>query len=158
MLKEFRAFAIRGNVIDLAVGLVIGTAFTKVVNSLVNDIILPPIGWLVGNVDFTNLFVLLKAGPKLPAPYASLQAAKDAGAITLNVGLLINGIVNFVIVAWALFWVIRGINRLKREKPAPAAAPTTKDCPYCFSTIAIGATRCPHCTSELGAQGEPSPT
>lgn len=151
MWKEFRTFAVRGNVIDLAVGLVIGTAFTRVVNSLVNDIIMPPIGWLVGNIDFTNLFVVLRAGKEVAAPYVSLQAAKDAGAITLNVGVLINAVVNFLIVAWALFWVIRGINRLKREPTAPPAAPTTKECPFCLSTIPIQASRCPHCTSTLSA-------
>lgn len=149
MWKEFKAFAVRGNVVDLAIGLVIGTAFTRVVTSLVNDIIMPPIGWLVGNVDFTNLFVVLRAGAETPPPYISLEAAKSAGAITLNVGLLINAVVNFLIVAWALFWVVRGINRLRREKPAPAAAPTTKECPYCLSTVPLRATRCPHCTSEL---------
>ena len=154
MWKEFKAFAVRGNVVDLAIGLVIGTAFTRVVNSLVNDILMPPIGWLVGNVDFANLFVVLKAGAETPPPYVSLEAAKAAGAITLNVGVLTNAIVNFVIVAWALFWIVRGINRLKREKPAPAAAPTTKECPYCLSTVPIRAIRCPHCTSELAAPQE----
>lgn len=154
MWKEFRTFAVRGNVVDLAIGLVIGTAFTRVVNSLVNDIILPPIGWLVGRVDFTNLFLVLKAGAGAPPPYVSLEAAKAAGAVTLNVGVLINAIANFLIVAWALFWVVRGINQLKREKPAPAAAPATKECPYCLSTVPIRATRCPHCTSELAVPEE----
>lgn len=154
MWKEFKAFAVRGNVVDLAIGLVIGTAFTRVVNSLVNDIIMPPIGWLVGNVDFTNLFVVLRAGAETPPPYVSLEAAKAAGAITLNVGMLINAVVNFLIVAWALFWVVRGVNRLKREKPAPASAPTTKECAYCLSTVSLRATRCPHCTSDLAAPEE----
>ncbi|MBC7316410.1 MAG: large conductance mechanosensitive channel protein MscL [Chloroflexi bacterium] len=148
--REFKDFAVNGNVIELAIGLVLGQAFTKVVNSLVTDIILPPIGWLVGNVDFSDLYILLKAGASAP-PYASLQAAKEAGAITLNIGLLLNSIINFVIIAWALFWVVRGIGRLRTPKPAPAPAPTTKECPYCFSSIPIKATRCPYCTSHLEA-------
>ncbi len=147
--QEFKDFAIKGNAIELAIGLVLGQAFTKIVNSLVTDIIMPPIGWLVGNVDLSDLYILLKAGAGAPPPYASLQAAKEAGAVTLNVGLLLNSIISFLIIAWVLFWVVRALSRL-RAKPAPApAVPTTKECPYCFSTIPIKATRCPYCTSTL---------
>lgn len=147
--QEFKEFAIKGNAIELAIGLVIGQAFTKIVNSLVTDIILPPIGWLIGNIDLSDLYVLLKEGAGAPPPYASLQAAKDAGAVTLNVGLLLNSIINFIIIAWVLFWVVRALSRL-RAKPAVApAAPTTKECPYCLSTIPLKATRCPYCTSSL---------
>ncbi len=141
MLKEFKEFAMRGNVIDLAVGVIIGTAFGKIVTSLVNDIIMPPIGFVLGNVDFTNLFVALDRGA-----YASLADAQTAGAPTLNYGLFINTVIDFLIVAFVIFLLIRTINRL--HKPAPAEA-KIKDCPYCFSTISIKATRCPHCTSQL---------
>ncbi len=149
MWKEFKTFAVKGNVVDLAIGLVIGGAFTKIVNSLVNDIIMPPIGALLGNFDLTDLYILLRQGKAAAAPYATLAAAKEAGAVTLNVGVLINAILNFIIIAIALFFVIKGINKLKGEKPAPAAKPTTKACPYCFSEIPIKATRCPNCTSQL---------
>jgi large conductance mechanosensitive channel len=142
MLKEFKEFAIKGNVIDMAVGIIMGTAFNAIVNSLVNDILMPPIGLLLGRVDFTNLFLSLTG-----EHYDSLAAAQEAGAATVNYGIFINAIINFVIVAFVLFLVIRGMNRMRREE-APAAPPT-KECPYCLSTIAIGAKRCPHCTSEL---------
>jgi large conductance mechanosensitive channel len=112
---------------------------------------MPPIGLLLGNVDFSNLFITLKDGAKAAGPYASLVAAKAAGAVTLNVGLFINTVISFIIIAFAVFMVIKGINRMKREKVAPTAKPTTKECPFCLSTIALKATRCPHCTSELGA-------
>jgi large conductance mechanosensitive channel len=147
MFKEFKEFAMRGNVVDMAVGIIIGVAFGAVVKSLVADIITPPIGLLLGKVDFTNLFVTLKAG-KVAGPYASLAAAKAAGAVTLNIGIFINSIISFVIVAFAVFLLIKGINRLQREQEAP---PTTKECPYCASEIPLKATRCPHCTAELGA-------
>lgn len=143
MWKEFRDFAMRGNVVDLAVGIVIGTAFGKIVSSLVSDVLMPPIGIVLGKVDFSDLFINLSG-----KPYASLAAAKAAGAATINYGLFINTIIDFVIIAFAIFVVIRQINRLA-AKPEPAAAPTTKECPYCASTIALKATRCPHCTSEL---------
>jgi len=143
MWKEFRDFAMRGNVVDLAVGIIIGTAFGKIVSSLVNDVLMPPIGILLGKVDFSDLFINLSG-----RPYASLAAAKAAGAATINYGLFINTIIDFVIVAFAIFVVIRQINRLT-TKPAPAAAPTTKECPYCASVIPLKAKRCPHCTSEL---------
>jgi large conductance mechanosensitive channel len=143
MLKEFKDFALRGNVVDLAVGIIIGTAFGKIITSFVNDIIMPPIGLLLGRVDFANLYINLSG-----QSYPSLADAKKAGAATINFGLFINTVLDFVIVACVLFLLIRQINRLTK-KPVPAAAPTTKTCPYCFSTIAIKATRCPNCTSDL---------
>lgn len=147
MLQEFKKFAMRGNVVDMAVGIIIGAAFGAIVKSLVDDVIMPPIGLLLGNVDFTNLFVVLKEGAT-PEPYASLDAAKKAGAVTLNYGVFINSLVSFTIVAFAVFMLVRAVNKLKHEEEAPAA-PTTKDCPRCFTAIPIKATRCPHCTSEL---------
>lgn len=150
MLKEFKDFAMRGNVVDMAVGIVIGAAFGGIVKSLVADVLMPPIGLLLGNVDFGDLFVVLKEGTT-PGPFATLAAAKAAGAVTLNFGLLINTVVNFLIVALAIFFVVRGINRLKKQEEAPAAEPTTKECPQCFSSIPIRAVRCAHCTSELNA-------
>jgi large conductance mechanosensitive channel len=150
MLKDFKEFAMRGNVVDMAVGIVIGAAFGTVIKSLVADVIMPPIGLLLGNVDFSNLFITLKAG-KVAGPYISLAAAQAAGAVTLNLGLFINTIVSFVIVAFAVFLLVRGINQLRREQEAPPAAPTTRECPYCLSEIPLKASRCPHCTSELGA-------
>lgn len=148
LFKEFKEFAMRGNVMDMAVGIIIGAAFGTIVKSLVADMMMPPIGLLMGDADFTNLFFILKNGD--PAgPYAALAAAKDAGAVSLNYGVFINNIVSFIIVAFALFMVIRGMNKLKqKEKEEPAEA-TTKECAYCFSTIAIKATRCPNCTSEV---------
>jgi large conductance mechanosensitive channel len=150
MVKEFKDFIMRGNVMDMAVGIIIGVAFGAVIGSLVGDIIMPPIGLLLGKVDFANLFAVLKAGGT-PGPYASLAAAKTAGAVTLNFGAFINTIINFVILAFAIFMMVKGVNQLRRPKPAPAAAPTTKDCPNCFTSIPIKATRCPNCTSELKA-------
>ena len=148
MLKEFKEFVIRGNVVDMAVGIIIGAAFGTIVKSLVDDIIMPPVGLLLGGVDFANLFVLLKAGSPA-APYASLADAQAAGAVTINYGVFMNAIVSFLIVAFVMFLLIRSINRLKREEEAPPAEPTTKECPYCLSTIQIKATRCAHCTAEL---------
>jgi large conductance mechanosensitive channel len=145
MLKEFKEFAMKGNVLDMAVGIVIGAAFGLIITSLVNDVIMPPIGLLLGNVDFSNIFAVLKEG-KTPGPYASVAAAKAAGAVTMNIGLFINTIINFLIVAFAIFLLIRNINRFKREEEA---APTNKDCSFCFTKIPIQATRCPNCTSEL---------
>jgi large conductance mechanosensitive channel len=148
MLKEFKEFALRGNVVDMAVGIIIGAAFGTSVNSLVSDIVMPPIGLLLGRVDFANLFIVLRQGA-VAGPYSSLAQARAAGAVTMNYGVFINAITSFIIVAFAVFLLVRSINRLKREeKPAPVA-PTTKECPYCFSSIAIKATRCPFCTSEL---------
>jgi large conductance mechanosensitive channel len=148
MLKEFKEFAMRGNVMDMAVGIVIGAAFGTIVKSLVADIIMPPIGLLLGNVDFANLFIVLKQGAT-PGPFAALADAQKAGAVTLNYGLFINTIISFVIVAFAIFLLIRNINKLKREEEAPPEEPTTKECPHCYSTIPIKATRCAFCTSEL---------
>ena len=143
MLKEFRDFAMRGNVIDLAVGIIIGAAFGKIVTSLVNDILMPPIGIILGKVDFSNLFINLSG-----KPYDSLAAAKAAGAATINYGIFINNIIDFLIVAFAVFLLVRHVNRLT-AKPAAPAAPTTKECPYCTSTIPLRATRCPQCTAQL---------
>jgi large conductance mechanosensitive channel len=148
MLKEFKAFVLRGNVLDLAVGIIIGAAFGTIVKSLVDDVIMPPVGLALGDVDFANLFVLLKAGPKVPPPYASLAEANAAGAVTVNYGQFINNVVTFIIVALAVFLVVRAANRLK---PQEADAAATQDCPYCRMAIPVGATRCPHCTTELRA-------
>jgi len=150
MLKEFKEFAMRGNVVDMAVGIVIGAAFGAIVASMVNDILMPPIGMLLGGMDFANMYVLLQEGTPA-SPYPSLADAQAAGAVTLNYGLFINAVISFIIVAFAVFLVIRAINRLQREEEAPAEEPTTKDCPYCLSAIPLGATRCAHCTSELPA-------
>ena len=149
MSKEFKEFVMRGNVIDMAVGIVIGAAFGTIVKSLVSDIIMPPIGLLLGNVDFANLFAVLKEGAKAAGPYASLADAQAAGAVTINYGVFINTIISFIIVAFAIFLIIRKINELKKQEEAPPAEPTTKDCPFCFTSIPIKATRCPHCTSKL---------
>jgi len=147
MLKEFKAFIMRGNVLDLAVGIMIGAAFGTIVKSLVDDVIMPPIGLALGNVDFANLFLLLKEGPKAPPPYATLADAHAAGAVTINYGMFINNLVTFLIVAFVIFLVVRMANRLR--PPEAAAAPNTKDCPYCRMPIPVGAVRCPQCTSEL---------
>jgi len=146
MLKEFKEFAMRGNVVDMAVGIIIGAAFGTIVTSVVNDMIMPPIGLLLGNVDFTNLFIVLKEGTT-PAPYASLKIAKDAGAVSLNYGQFINTLINFIIVAFSIFLMIRWMNRLQRQPSPIAAEPTTRVCPHCLSTIPIKATRCAFCTS-----------
>jgi large conductance mechanosensitive channel len=149
MLKEFRAFAMRGNVLDLAVGIIIGGAFGTIVKSLVDDVIMPPIGLALGNVDFSNLFVLLQSGPKSPPPYSSLAEAHAAGAVTINYGVFINSIITFLIIAFAVFLIVRAANRMMPHEAA--AAPTSRDCPYCKMPIPIGATRCPQCTSDLRA-------
>jgi len=148
MFKEFKDFAVKGNVVDMAVGIIIGAAFGTIVNSLVNDILMPPIGVLLGNVDFSGLFLVLKDG-KVPAPYVSLADAKTAGAVTLNYGLFINTIISFLIVSFAIFLLVKNINRMKREEQAPPPAPVTKDCPFCLSAVPIKAVKCGHCTSEL---------
>ncbi|MFU8891644.1 MAG: large-conductance mechanosensitive channel protein MscL [Anaerosomatales bacterium] len=147
MLKEFKEFAIKGNAVDLAVGLVLGTAFGAIVASLVNDVVMPPIGLLLGDVDFAQLFVVLKEGAA-PGPYATVAAAAEAGAVTLNYGVFINAIVYFVIVAFAIFMVVKAMNRMKRDEAEEIA--DTKECPYCLSAIPLAATRCPACTSQLG--------
>jgi len=143
MFKEFKAFIMRGNVLDLAIAVIIGGAFGKIVTSFVNDIIMPPIGLLLGKVDFSNLFLNLSG-----TPYSSVAEAKKAGVPTINYGMFLNTLIDFLIVALVIFFVVRFANKLQRTKPAPAA---TKECPYCLSVIPIKATRCPHCTSELKA-------
>jgi large conductance mechanosensitive channel len=148
MLKEFKEFAMKGNVVDMAVGIVIGAAFGTIIKSLVADIIMPPIGILLGGVDFADLFIVLKEGAQA-GPFASLAEAKAAGAVTINYGAFINTVISFLIVAFAIFLLIKQMNALKKEEEAPAAEPTTKDCQYCFSTIPIKATRCGHCTSDI---------
>lgn len=146
MLKEFKEFAMRGNVMDMAIGIVIGAAFGKIVTSLVSDVMMPPIGLLLGNVDFSNLFINLSG-----TDYASLAAAQAAGAPTVNYGLFLNAVLDFLIVAFAIFMVVKQLNRLKRAQEAPASEPTTKDCPFCASSIPVKASRCPQCTSQLAA-------
>jgi len=150
MWKEFKEFAMRGNVVDMAVGIIIGAAFGTIVKSLVADIIMPPIGLLLGNVDFTDFFLLIKQGG-VPGPYLTLADAQKAGAVTVNYGVFITTIISFVIVAFAVFLLIRGLNSLKRKEEAAPEEPTTKECPKCLSTIPIKATRCAFCTSELAA-------
>ncbi|MFH1686466.1 MAG: large conductance mechanosensitive channel protein MscL [bacterium] len=146
MMKEFKDFAVKGNVVDMAVGIIIGAAFGTIVKSLVADVIMPPIGLLLGDVDFSNLFIVLKHGAEM-ATYATLADAQAAGAVTLNYGTFINTIISFVIVAFAIFILVKRINKLKKEAPAPE--PTTRECPHCYSVVSKKATRCPHCTSQL---------
>ena len=148
MLKEFKEFAMRGNVIDMAVGIIIGGAFGTIVKSLVDHVLMPPIGLLLGGVDFADFFVVLRQG-SAPGPYDSVAAAKEVGAVTLDYGIFFNAVISFLIVAFAVFLLVRSLNAMKRkEKPA---APTTKECSYCASTIPLKATRCPNCTSQLAA-------
>lgn len=153
-MDEFKAFAVRGNVMDMAVGIIIGAAFGKIVDSMVNDIIMPPLGWVLGKVDFANLYFTLPTKltevGNIPQ-YDSLEAAKAAGAVTINYGVFINTLISFIMVAFAVFLVIKGVNKLKAtaEKEAAEIAPATKVCPKCFSEINVNATRCPHCTSEI---------
>jgi large conductance mechanosensitive channel len=144
MLKEFKEFIMRGNVLDLAIAVIIGGAFGKIVTSLVNDVLMPPIGLVLGKVDFSNLFVDLSG-----AAYTSLAEAQAAGAPTINYGIFLNSVIDFLIVALVIFLVVRAVNRLQRQKAAPPAEPTTKECAYCLSTIPVKATRCPFCTSQL---------
>ena len=153
-LKEFKEFAVRGNVIDMAIGIIIGAAFGKIVDSMVKDIVMPPLGWLMGRVDFTNMYLTLPNYDGQIVQYPSLEAAQAAGAVTINYGLFINTLISFILVAFSVFLLIKGINKIqaaaKKDKAAEeAAAPTTKSCPKCFSEIDIRATRCPHCTSEV---------
>ncbi|MBW1992447.1 MAG: large conductance mechanosensitive channel protein MscL [Deltaproteobacteria bacterium] len=149
MFKDFKEFAMRGSVVDMAIGIVIGAAFGTIVKSFVNDILMPPIGLLLGNVDFANIFITLKDGAKAAGPYASLAAAQAAAAVTVNLGAFFNTVVSFLIVAFSVFLVIKGMNRLQREAPPPPA--DTKECTFCFTAIPIKAIRCPHCTAELAA-------
>jgi len=146
VFKEFKEFAMRGNVLDMAVGIIIGAAFGKIISSAVSDILMPPIGLLLGRLDFSSLFINLSG-----KPYASLAEAKAAGAATVNYGVFINTVVDFVIVAFAIFLLIRQVNRLKRRQEAPPSAPTTRECPLCLSSIPLRATRCAHCTADLKA-------
>jgi large conductance mechanosensitive channel len=149
IFSEFKKFAMRGNVLDMAVGVIIGAAFGKIVDSLVKEIIMPPLGLLISKVDFTNMYFLIKEGTA-PAPYASLDAAKAAGAVTINIGLFMNAVISFTIVAFAVFMLITLVNKLDKKKTDEApAAPTTKKCPYCCSDIPLDAVKCPHCTSDL---------
>ena len=146
MLKEFKEFALKGNAVDLAIGVIIGAAFGGIVTSLVNDVMMPPIGKALGGVDFTNLFMVLGDG-KFP----SLKAAKDAGAATINVGLFANAVIDFMIVAFAIFLLVRGVNRMRQRQAAPPPPPSTKNCPQCLSAIPLKATRCAFCTSDVKA-------
>jgi len=150
LLKEFREFALRGNVMDMAVGIIIGASFGTIINSLVNDILMPPIGWLLGGVDFSNNYLILKSGDP-GGPYSTLSDAQIAGAVTMNYGLFINAIISFLIVAIAMFFLIRSLNQLTANRQASETdpVPSTRDCPYCFNSIPIQATRCGHCTSKL---------
>ncbi len=142
MLKEFKEFAMRGNVLDMAIGIIIGAAFGKIVTTLVSDVVMPPIGLILGKVDFSNLFINLS-----DKPYHTIAEAKAAGAATINYGLFINSVLDFIIVAFVVFLMVRQVNRMRR--PEPAAAPVTKECPYCLSAIPLKASRCPQCTSDL---------
>lgn len=149
MWKEFKAFAVKGNVIDMAVGIIIGAAFTSIVQSLVKDILMPPLGLLTGGIDFSNAFILLQEGTT-PAPYSTLQSAQDAGAVVLRYGSFINAVISFTLVAFSVFLLVRYINKLKSPNQMPEpVSPTIKKCRYCFSDIQVEATRCPHCTSQL---------
>lgn len=149
MFKEFKEFAMRGNVVDMAVGIVIGAAFGAIVKSLVSDVLMPPLGLLIGGVDFSQLFIVIEEGTKAAGPYATIAAAEEAGAVLIKYGVFINTVISFIIVAFAIFLLVKGINTLRREEEAPPAEPTTKDCEFCLSSIPIKASRCPNCTSQL---------
>jgi len=148
MFKEFKEFAMRGNVVDMAVGIVIGAAFGTIIKSLVADVIMPPIGLLMDNVDFSSLFAVIKEGATA-GPYATVEAAKAAGAVTINYGIFINTVVSFIIIAFSIFMVIKAMNSAKKKEEAAPAGPTTKECPHCLSGIPVKATRCGHCTSDV---------
>jgi large conductance mechanosensitive channel len=150
VLNEFKEFAMRGNVVDMAVGIIIGGAFGTIVKSLVDDVLMPPIGVLLGGVDFSQFFLVLKEGKKVAGPYAHLADARAAGAVSINYGLFLNAVISFLIVAFAVFLLVRALNRLRRNEEAPAAA--TKECRYCLSAISLKASRCPHCTSQLAGE------
>lgn len=151
MLKEFKEFAVKGNVVDMAVGIIVGGAFGTIAKSLVADVIMPPIGLALGGVDFADIFLLLKAGDKAPAPYATLAAAQEAGAVTINLGVFLNNVISFLIVSFAVFLLVKGIHMAKRKEEEKPPAPTDKECPECFRSIPIKAKRCPECTSQLAA-------
>jgi large conductance mechanosensitive channel len=144
MFKEFKEFAVKGNVVDMAVGIIIGAAFGKIISSFVADVLMPPIGLLLGNMDFANLFINLSG-----KTFETLAEAKKAGAATINYGIFLNTIFDFIIIAFAVFLLIRQVNRFKRKEPVECAVPDTKECPYCLSKISLKATRCSHCTSQL---------
>jgi len=151
IIKEYKKFAMRGNVVDMAVGIVVGGAFGAIAKSLVSDIIMPPIGLILGGVDFSNLFITLRQG-NVPGPYATLADAQSAGAVVISYGVFGNTMLSFLIVAFAVFLLVKGVNAVEKEfepAPAPAPAPTTKECPHCCSTIPLKANRCPNCTSQL---------
>jgi large conductance mechanosensitive channel len=151
MLKEFKEFALKGNVMDMAVGIIIGAAFGTIVKSLVSDVIMPPIGILMGDVDFADMFIVLKAGSAAVPDGATLAQAKELGAVTLNWGAFLNTVISFVIVAFSIFVLVNAMNAAKRKEEAAPPAPTEKACPRCCSKIALAATRCPHCTSDVPA-------
>jgi large conductance mechanosensitive channel len=156
MLKEFRDFVMRGNVLDLAVGIIIGAAFGAIVNSLVKDVIMPPIGLALGKLDFSNMFWVLREGATAAAPYYTIAEAQAAGAVTLNYGLFINTLISFIIIAFAIFMIVKVFNKARKAAEAKKEAaipppPATKDCPFCATAIPVKANRCPHCTSELKA-------
>jgi large conductance mechanosensitive channel len=148
MFKEFKEFAMRGNMVDMAVGIIMGAAFGAIIKSLVDDIIMPPVGLVLGNVDFSNLFMVLKEGTQA-GPYASTTEARKIGAVTFNYGVFINVIISFLIIAFSAFVLIKSVNRLKREEAAAPSVPTTRECPFCFSQVPLKATRCAFCTSDL---------
>jgi len=149
MLKEFKEFAMRGNVVDMAVGIIIGGAFGTIVTTLVSQVLMPPLGLLIGGVDFTNLYIVLKEGAKAAGPYAALADAAAAGAVTINYGLFLNSVISFLIMAFAVFLLVKAVNMLRREEKPLPLAPTTKECPYCLSVVPLKATRCPNCTSVI---------
>ena len=149
MLKEFKEFAMKGNVVDMAVGIIIGGAFGTIVNTLVSQVLMPPLGLLIGGVDFSNLYIVLKDGIKAAGPYEGLVDAKAAGAVTLNYGLFLNSIFSFLIMSFAVFLMVKAINTLRREEKKLSSAPTTKECPFCLSAVPLKASRCPSCTSEI---------
>ena len=150
MLKEFKEFAMRGSVVDMAIGIIIGAAFGTIVKSLVDDVLMPPIGVVLGGIDTTNWFVVLRPGGA-PGPYATLADAKAAGAVTINHGVFLNAVISFLLVMIAVFFIVRSINALRRGERAAAAPPATKECQYCTAAIPVRATRCPQCTSQLAA-------
>lgn len=149
IVQEFREFAVKGSVVDMAVGIIIGAAFTGIARSLIDDVLMPPIGVLLGGVSFHDYFVVLKPGVESAPPYPTLQAARDAGAVTLNYGQFINTLLTFLLTAVAVFILVRTINRLRREEQLAPQAPTERACPYCAMPISVRAVRCPHCTSEV---------
>lgn len=148
LMKEFREFAVKGSVVDMAVGIIIGGAFGTIARSLVNDVIMPPVGLVLGNVDFKDLFLVLRAGDPAP-PYVTVADAQASGAVTLNYGLFVNNVVAFLVVAFAVFMLVKAINQLRREEQVAPNSPTDKACPFCATTIPLQATRCPNCTSAL---------